>query len=264
MSTKIIAHRGASYLANHENTIEAFQIALDIKADAIELDIRQTLDKVLIVFHDEQIGGISINALTYKEINEMTASLGYQVPTLEEVLLLCQNQIHLLIELKEAGYEKRVLSLVQSLFSYEEYSIQSFLDIVIRRVKKIDPNVNAGLLVGVKGADFSTHFNEFFPVRRLRECHADFVSPYYQIVTPDFVLRMKHAQIPIYAWTVDNSKSIIRLLEAEVDGIITNRPDMGIYLRSRWLREETANAEKRAKTYEFLKKTIHALPIKRS
>lgn len=262
MNTKIIAHRGASYLANHENTIESFQIALDIKSDSIELDVRQTLDKVLIIFHDEQLNGTSINALTYKQVNEMTEIQGYHVPTLEDVLHLCEKKTHLLIELKEAGYEKRVVTMVNSRFSYEEYAIQSFLDIVVRRIKKIDSNVNTGLLVGVKNVDFSTRFNEFFPVRRLKECHADFISPYYMIATPDFIFRMKHAQIPIYVWTVNEPKIISYFLESEVDGIITNRPDVGIFLRSRYEKEETLAAEKRAKTFGLFKKAIHYIPTK--
>lgn len=256
MNTQIIAHRGASYLANHDNTMEAFQIALDIKSDSIELDVRQTLDKILIVFHDEQIGGISINALTYRQIHEMTDTLGYQIPTLEEVLMLCQKKIHLLIELKEAGYEKKVLSLVNTFFSYEEYAILSSLDIVVRRIKKVDPQVNVGLLVGVKNVDLSTHFNEYFPIRRLTQCHADFISPYYAIASPDFLFRMKHAQIPVYVWTVDDPKMISHFLSQEVAGIITNRPDVGIFLRARHEKEEANVKETRKKTVTVLKKVF--------
>lgn len=261
-NTKIIAHRGASYLASHENTIEAFQIALDIHADMIEFDVRQTLDKVLIIFHDEQINGIPIKTLTYPQLCDISNSMGFHVPTLEETLQHCQHQTNLLIELKEAGYEKKVVSMVNTYFDYSEYSIQSFLDIVVRRVKKIDPQVKAGLLVGLEQADFSTRFNEFFPGRRIAECHADFVSAHFRIATTDFILRMKHAQIPVYVWTSDTNKSITFLLESEVDGIITNRPDLGVYLRSRWEKEETASEEKRAKTYAVLQKVINKIPIR--
>lgn len=257
MNTQIIAHRGASYLANQENTIEAFQIALDVKADCIELDIRQTLDKIIIVFHDEELNGIPVKTLTYRELNEMAESCGYQIPTLEEVLHLCSGKIRLLIELKEAGYEKRVLSMVNAAFSYEEYAIQSFLDIVVRRIKKIDEHATTGLLIGIKKADFSTRFNEYYPFRRLKACHADFVSPHYLIATTDFLIRMKHAGIPVNVWTVNEPKAISHFLELEPDGIITNRPDVGIFLRSRYELEETATAKKREKTFDFIKNVIH-------
>lgn len=256
MDTQIIAHRGASYLANHENTIEAFQLALEVHADAIELDIRQTFDKVLIVFHNEQINGTSIHTLTYQQILEMQDMLGYQIPTLEEVLALARNKIHFLIELKEAGYEKRVLSMVNSYLSYEEYSIQSFLDIIIRRVKKLDASVNAGLLVGVKNADLSTRFNEYFPIRRLNACHADFISTHYLIATPAFTFRMKHAGFPVYVWTVDDPKAISHYLNLNISGIITNRPDVGIFLQSRQEQEMAAAVRNRENTIRLLKKVF--------
>ena len=162
MSSEIIAHRGASYLAARENTMEAFQIAMDVHADAIELDVRQ----ILVVYHDEAINNIPLRTLTYQQLADASEALGYHIPTLEEVLKFCRNKIHLLIELKEAGYEKRLISMVNTYYSYDQYRLQSFLDVVVRRVKHIDPNVTVGLLVGVKGADFRTHFNEYFPVRR--------------------------------------------------------------------------------------------------
>lgn len=263
MRTQIIAHRGASYLANHDNTIESIQIALDMKADCIEFDVRQTLDKVLIIHHDENINGIPLKTLTYHQLCDIANSMGFQVPTLEEALQLCQNRAQLLIELKEAGYEKRTIHLVNSYFNYADYSIQSFLDIVVRRIKKIDPKVRAGLLVGTEVADFSTRFNEFFPARRIHECLADFVSAHYRIATIDFVLRMNHANIPVYVWTVDSPKVISSFLETEVAGIITNRPDVGIFMRSRWEKEEIVAAERRAKTYSVLKKVVNVLPRKK-
>ncbi len=263
MNTIIIAHRGASELANHENTIEAFQLALDIQADCIELDVRQTLDKVLIVYHDETIMEHPIRTLTYTQVCAFAKEDGFQIPTLEEALLFCQGKTHLLIELKEAGYEKRVLALINPLYDYSQYSIQSFLDIVVRRIKKIDPCVNAGLLIGMRHVDFSTHFNEYYPTRRYRECHADFISAYYRLATPDFILRMKHAQIPLNVWTIDDAKTIRYFLEHEINGIITNRPDVGIFLKNRYLLDETRSAERRAKTQTFFQNAVQHIHIRK-
>ena len=54
----IIAHRGAKSLAKYENTVEAFQIAIDLKLQMVEFDIRQTKDKKLIIYHNPTIGGM--------------------------------------------------------------------------------------------------------------------------------------------------------------------------------------------------------------
>lgn len=71
--TMVIAHRGASALAPHENTLEAFQIAIDLKADMVEFDVRKTSDNILIVFHDETIDGRKIGDMTYNRINDIAS-----------------------------------------------------------------------------------------------------------------------------------------------------------------------------------------------
>lgn len=111
--TMVIAHRGASALAPHENTLEAFQIAIDLKADMAEFDVRKTSDNILIVFHDGTIDGRKIGDMTYNRINDIASKEGYRVPTLDEVLKLCSGKICLDIELKESGYERRVIDLVK-------------------------------------------------------------------------------------------------------------------------------------------------------
>ena len=67
MMTAIIAHRGASALATHENTLEAFQIAINLQADFAEFDIRRTKDHQLIAFHNPDLNGTDIRQLTYDE-----------------------------------------------------------------------------------------------------------------------------------------------------------------------------------------------------
>ena len=100
--TKVIAHRGASALAEHENTLEAFQIAIALRADMVEFDVRRTSDNVLIAYHDPAIDGKRICDLTYNRINDIARQEGYRVPTLVEVLDMCKGKIHLDIELKES------------------------------------------------------------------------------------------------------------------------------------------------------------------
>lgn len=233
MRTEIIAHRGASYLANHENTMEAFRLAIDMHADYIECDVRQTIDKVLIIHHDPSIQHIMLNTITYEEANVLAQKQGFEIPTLSDVLNLCKGRIRMLIELKEAGYERRVVSLIKSVCEYDEYAIQSFYDIVVRRIKKMDSFINVGLLIGQEDADFRTRFNEFFPIRRLTECHADFVSTHYAFATPDFIYRLHRAGFPVYIWTVDSPNWQAHFLSFNAEGLITNRPDAAMYLRAK-------------------------------
>lgn len=221
----VIAHRGASALAQHENTLEAFQTAIDLKADMAEFDVRRTSDDVLIVFHDRTFGGNRISDMTYNRINELAARENYRVPQLCEVLDFCRGRIRLDIELKESGYEKRVVAMVKEMYGYGEFSIKSFKDRVSYNVKSIDSRIRTGLLVGRKNASFGERLNEYFPMRRLRACGADFISPHYLLCTGGFIHRMKRSGVPVYVWTVNDERVMRRLISKGVDAIITDRPD---------------------------------------
>ena len=169
---KIIAHRGASALAEHENTLESFEIAIDLDCDMAEFDIRKTGDGRLIVFHDTFIykeehmrfvpkpvttftkskryyaakkspyKGKRISKLTYERINRIAGGQGYRVPSLDEVLTLCKGKIFLDVEIKESGFEDEVVDAIVNEYgySYDEFSIKSFKPEVSKRIKEIDPN----------------------------------------------------------------------------------------------------------------------------
>lgn len=227
----IIAHRGASALAKFENTIEAFRLAIELHADMVEFDIRRTLDQKLVVFHNPDLYGKSLCTLTYQEINDITKQKGYHVPLLEEVLSFCQGKIKLDIELKETGYEKEVISLVKKYYSYSEYFIKSFHDSTVLSIKKLDKKITTGLLIGKETMYMKTRLSEYFPGKRLYQCHADFISPHYQFLTKDFLFRMKLLHIPIYVWTVNQPSLIEKLLQYPIAGIITDRPDIALNFR---------------------------------
>lgn len=227
----VIAHRGASSMAKFENTIEAFQLAIDMGADYVEFDIRCTKDKKLIVVHDPTINNKKFADLTYREICEMTEPMGYTIPLLIDVLKLCQDKIKLDIELKESGYEKQVVMMVREMYHYESFMMKSFIDTTVAKIKHLDSNIKTGLLIGVVDGDAKRRFNEYFPERRLKACNADFVAPYYSIATREFIIRMHRNQKEVYVWTVDGVAEINRYMRRRVDGVITNMPDAGLFVQ---------------------------------
>lgn len=227
----VIAHRGASSLAVHENTLESFLLAIKLGADMVEFDIRRTLDKKLIVFHDKHLKFKKIQKYTYDEINRITQADNYHVPLLKDVLELCRGKIRLDIELKEGGYEEDVLALVKSRFKYDEFFMKSFKDDVVLKIKKLDKKITTGLLIGRAHVGLGVRTSEYFPHTRLKACKADFISPSYAFLTPDFILRMKLLKKPIYPWTVNDTKGLWYQLHTCIDGIITDRPDIALSLR---------------------------------
>lgn len=89
---KIIAHRGASYF-EPENTLRAYKRAMEMNADFVEVDVRMSKDKELIIMHDADVGRTTngkglVKDLTLNKIKELDAGKGQEVPTLDEVMNL--------------------------------------------------------------------------------------------------------------------------------------------------------------------------------
>lgn len=229
----IVAHRGASGLVEHENTIDAFQKAIDVGADCIECDVRRTKDGVMIIFHDELINGVPVNELTHREILDIT---GYHVPTLEETLEFVKGKILIDIELKEGGYEEEAVALIQKHLKNDEFYIRSFLDKTVRKVKKIDKTITTALLLGLEHPKnvLLTRLSELFPFFRILKTKCDIVSPYYRLLKLGFVTRMRILGRRVSVWTVDDEPLMkVLLKKKKVDSLVTNYPDVALRILNR-------------------------------
>ena len=82
----IVAHRGASGLVEHGNTLEAFEKAIEVGAPMMELDVRRTRDGQLVVHHDSDVDEVPLHALSYPELIDRTRGHGYRAPLLQEVV----------------------------------------------------------------------------------------------------------------------------------------------------------------------------------
>ena len=228
----IIAHRGASALAHHENTLESFQIAMELHADMVEFDIRKTKDEELIVFHDRSLNGKNVSSYTYKEMNELAALESYHIPKLSEVLALCKGKIYLDVEIKSEGIEPRVIDMITKRYgyTYDSFSIKSFLDDVVLRVKELDGRIRTGLLLGRSEWTVASRLSEYFPEKRLMKCRADFVAPEYHFVNCLFMARMKKKGYDVDVWTVNDPARMKKLAKKGVHALITDRPDVALSL----------------------------------
>ncbi|MCK9536612.1 MAG: glycerophosphodiester phosphodiesterase [Bacilli bacterium] len=237
----VVAHRGASGLVKHENTIEAFQKAIEIGADCIECDVRKTADGVIIIYHDELINGVVVNSLKYQEILDIN---GFHVPTLEETLKFVKGKILIDIELKEGGYEEEAIFLIQKHLTNDEFYIRSFLDETLKKVKKIDKTIITALLLGLDKPKnvFLTRLSELFPFFRILKTKCNFVSPYYKLLRLGFVTRMKLIGKPVSVWTVDDELLMVKLLKKKkIDSIVTNYPDVALRVLGRTDKTKKSN-----------------------
>jgi glycerophosphoryl diester phosphodiesterase len=234
-ATLVVAHRGASE-GLVGNSLTAFERAVALGADMIELDVRRTRDGKLIAFHDALVDGQPVGSLTRAEIAGAT---GHKPPRLAEVLELAAGRIGLDVELKEGGYVEAVLALLRPAIAAGDSVLTSFLDDVVAEVKQRAPEALAGLLLGVARPRpwLRTRVSEIDPVPRARACGADFVAPHVAIARLGAVVRARDAGLPAFVWTVNDERTMGRLFaERHVAALITDRPE-----RARALRKESAS-----------------------
>ncbi|MDT8396477.1 MAG: glycerophosphodiester phosphodiesterase [bacterium] len=225
----IIAHRGASRYF-HENTMESFEAAIDMRADMIELDVRRTADGVLVVHHDHDFAGAKIMDMTRDELQDKSGSAGYMVPTLQEVLEFCAGKIPLDIELKEAGCEEQVLETVLGVLGPDSFIITSSLDTVIRKIRVLDPAIRTGLIIGDRPP--WQLFTKLFPGRRVRRSGADVLVVSRKLVQLGFLKTTRKLGLPVWVYTVNDRKELWKTITDErVGGIFSDRPDVALFLR---------------------------------
>lgn len=223
---KVIGHRGDSGRAP-ENTILAFKKAIEVGADGIELDVHLSIDKYLIVRHDEFLNtdqGIKkIKDMTLKEIKEVDVGKGERVPTLDEVLnVICQRDFLLNVEVKYGyskypGIEETLIDKLRLFNMTSKTIISSFNFDSLRKIKKIAPEFSIGLL-------YDKNIEDIYIVAQ--NMHARSIHPHYREVNEELAAECKKAKIEIYPWTVNEKEEMNRLIDIGVDGIITNFPGL--------------------------------------
>jgi glycerophosphoryl diester phosphodiesterase len=227
----IVAHRGKTATVKSENTIEAFQKAIEIGVPQIEFDLRMSQDGHLICYHDREINQTKICNLAYHQLQSISRSKGFEIPLFEDILQLCQGQINLDIEIKEEGYENQIVKLAKEYLNYSDFVIKSFNDNSVRRIKDLDPQIKVGLLLGRVNGKFllMSIFSQFFPEYRILRTGADFVSPHFSLLKFGFSWRMKLLRREIYVWTVNEERRLVDLIKNKsVSAIITDKPELAM------------------------------------
>ena len=223
MKPKIYAHRGASSDAP-ENTMAAFQLALDQGADGIELDVMLSKDHQLMVIHDDKVdrttdGAGRVGELTLAELKTLDAGDGERIPTLDEVLARFGGRFLINIELKNYSsvfdsLPLDVAAIIKDHNVADSILISSFNPINFPRFHKVLPEVPLGMLTFPNWAGF-------FGYRLFRY---DALNPYFKDVDEGLVNRVHAKGKQINVWTVDEAADIRHLAMLGVDGLITNQP----------------------------------------
>ena len=223
MNPKIIAHRGASAHAP-ENTLAAFQLALEQGADGIELDVMLSKDGHLVVIHDDTVdrttnGSGKVRDLTLSELRQLDAGFGETLPTLAEVFERFGGKFLINIELKNysAMLDRLPLTVAELVLERGlagDILISSFNPFNLPRFHRRVPESPCGLLTLPGKATGLTSW-----LFRMDALH-----PYYEDVDVPLVEKEHQKGRQVNVWTVDEPSEIRRLAMLGVDMIITNDP----------------------------------------
>jgi glycerophosphoryl diester phosphodiesterase len=230
-----LAHRGARHAAP-ENTLPAFQRAVEMGADGFELDVQLTFDDVPVVMHGFDLKDVTdasglTTEYTLEQIKELDAGAhfdaefaGTQIPTLSEVLDAFPEQI-VDVELKsltpsDTGLERAVVEVIRKHRAEKRVIISSFNPFCLRRTRRLAPELPIGYLTD---ADLGLVLRKGWLLLGVKR---EAIHPNYTIVDEKFMAWARERNWRVNAWTVDEANDMKQLLALGVDAIITDRPDV--------------------------------------
>lgn len=242
MSVKVIAHRGANKVAP-QNTMPAFEAAIEIGIDGFETDVHLTADGHPVICHNYEIdetsnGKGTITQMTLEEFRSYDFGSYYdekfkdtKAPTLEEFLTLCEKaDIDVMnIEIKPSKENdmtivKKTIEAVKAHGLFDKLLVSSFSAKMLLESKKIDRKCKTAFLYSPK--DKIVMKILFSAARFAKALGVSALHPHYTLVTDKYVIKAHELGIKVNPWTVNKEKDIRRMIKFGVDGIITDYPEL--------------------------------------
>lgn len=217
MSPLVIAHRGASGYA-FENSLAAFRRAVELGADAVELDIHATADGVLLVHHDAKVRGVgTIVDLPAAAFANHRLPNGEAIPTLHQALGALRG-LDVWVEVKTLppAADQRLFEALNGGPTPKRYAVHAFDHRIIARLGEQQPELRRGVLL-------ASYLLDTLPI--LHGVGADTLWMETDLIDATLVSDLHDDGMAIIAWTANDDDEIRRLIGLGVDGICGNFPD---------------------------------------
>lgn len=215
-----VGHRGARAYET-ENTLESFRKAIELGANAVELDVRISGDAKLIVIHDDNLKKVfgkevRIKEATLEELKQLTDN---RLVTLDEALRFIDRKVEkILVELKETGYESDVLDIIRKEKLEDRVIVVSFHEEALAHVRGLDRKIETGLIY--------TKFKK--PIDMALKLNAQYLVPLYRFVHRRDVAKAHKSNLKVIVWTINRKEEAREYIAKDVDGIATDKPDIFI------------------------------------
>lgn len=226
-----IAHRGASGHAP-ENTLAAFQRAVELGATFIETDLHVTRDGRFVAIHDDTLdrttnGSGEVEDFTLDELQRLDAGLwfdrdfmGERIPTLAQILEFSSaHDVVFYLELKYSsvtGMDHALAAALRKTQNAGRIVVISFDPDTLAPLRCIDPSITLGLLVEDGGAGC---------LQIARDLGVRQLCPRSSLVTPELLDQAHQANLKVVTWTVNSAAAMRSMISAGLDGIMTDFPD---------------------------------------
>lgn len=233
---QIFAHRGACAVAP-ENTLPAFEKALELGADGIELDVQATADGILVVLHDFNLGRTTtgsglLRTHTLAQLAHVDAGVlfdesfaGTRIPTLAQVFDLVGDRCLVNVEIKNLAWQggrepAPLVRMIQQRRLHDQVIVSSFNPLALLKMRQLDPSIALGRL--------------YVPQQPLNSMSAWFgaliaaeaLHPHFRMIDAQLIAKARSRGQFVNTWTVNDVTDARRLAQLGVDAMITDVPDM--------------------------------------
>ncbi len=233
---EIVAHRGVPTEAP-ENTIPSFQRAIDLGADAVELDVRLTADQTPVVYHYfylDEFSSLSGPIFQYT-FDQLPSTQPFSIPTLYEVLETIGGQVGLEIEIKGPEPESSEIvaaSLCKFKHLWESIEVTSYEPMLLIDIQQRCPGLTTDLLFPRSEDWMKLDVVTYLAIQRARLAQARAVHLQPTQLSQEVVSTIRQHGIEVHAWDVNDEASLKTILELNIPRICTDRVQQALEFRS--------------------------------
>ncbi len=238
---EVVAHRAGPLFAP-ENTVPALEYTIRAGAAYAEIDVQQSKDGELYILHDtnlKRIAGVDKDVwdVTSEEIDTYDAGSlfadrfkGTRIPKLEDMIKAADGKIKLMIELKENGHgqglAEKTVKLIRE-YGFEDQCVIASMDLeLLAEVKELDGKLTTAYIAPVV-------YGDYYDLEQ-----ADIFSVEATFVNHDMINSLHRHQKQVFVWTVNRGGEFKRLLSMDIDGIVTDNPDLAFYYKQAGKRDD--------------------------
>ena len=230
-----IAHRGFSAIAP-ENTMVAFQKALELNVDCVELDVHGTIDKKVVAIHDQTLNRTTnqtgfVNQQTLNRVRQADAGrwfddkfTGEKIPTLTEALdLICPSAMAV-VEVKDAAITDQVVKDIHRTNTSGRVVVIAFDPTVLKQVRQLDSTLSTGFLLGgdkghVNDVELAAQL-----VQQVLVMGVPLLNLSEKLITSLLAHEIKKRGVTLWTWTIDDLERMKEVVDSGVQGITSNQP----------------------------------------